>query len=484
MPTGHALPADSLIIERYRIIERVGGGAMAQVYRVEDMQTGAIHALKALRIPAAEDGIAQNDFIKTANREALFLKKLSHPALPRYEDLFSDAHYVYLLMEFIEGDNLKIYLEQDEMRTLDIRMIVHWGVQICDTLTYLHHREPPIVFRDLKPSNLIRRPDDRICLVDFGIARYASKKNATDTIVLGSPGYAPPEQYGQGQTGPRSDIYALGATLHHLITGRDPSIAPFKWPAVRSLNPLIPRPLDNLIMKCVALDTEKRPESAEKVGTALRDILKMLDEANGPIYAITTAPQTESLTGKLDRSAAPTRHLDTLEEDAPPAAPQALNEASSTGSTGSTGLTVRGALRPPSRTQYAQPHYAPSRKAPLWENKEILRRILLAGALLAIFGSVGLAMLGVAFEQSALMPLRFLLTALACVGFVLGAVRSERPGRQQLLIYLGATLCLFLLTALTLLPAYPGLCVLFLLLEAPLTAPALLLLAAGPSRLQ
>ena len=520
MPTSQALPAGSLIIERYRIIERVGGGAMAQVYRVEDVETGEIHALKVLRNPATEDSVSASHFVHTAKREALFLKTLSHPALPRFEDLFSDAQYVYLLMEYIEGHNLKIYLEQDEMRTLDIRQIVHWGVQICDTLAYLHRREPPIVFRDLKPSNLIRRPDGRICLVDFGIARYASKKNATDTVVLGSPGYAPPEQYGQGQTEPRSDLYALGATLHHLITGRDPSISPFKWPTVRSLNPLIPRPLDNLIMRCVSLDIEKRPDSAEQVGAALRETLAMLDEAAGAIYAVASGPQMEQPTGKLTRSDAPTRHLEILEE-----ARENKRPAPQVAADGSRLLSSESAT-PLNRVQYTQAHYTPEKAAPVWENKEVLRRWLLIAALFAIFGSVGLPMMSGAFEPSAsetefaptlassasptpqaaqrreelrvesenrearqardayraLTPLRFLLTLIACGGFLMGAVRTERPGRRHLLLCLGAAACLLLLTALTLLPANPGLFALLTALEALLTAPALLLLAAGPMR--
>lgn len=523
MPIGQALPAGSLIIERYRILERVGGGAMAQVYRVEEVATGEIHALKALRSPSTEDGLSASNFIHTAKREALFLKTLSHPSLPHYEDLFSDESYVYLLMEFIEGDNLKNYIEQDELRTLDVRTIVHWGVQICDTLSYLHHREPPVVFRDLKPSNLIRRPDGRICLVDFGIARYASKKSSTDTVVLGSPGYAPPEQYGQGQTEPRSDIYALGATLHHLITGRDPSISPFKWPAVQSLNPMAPRPLGSLIMKCVSLEVEKRPESAEQVGAALREILAMLDEAGGAVYAVAASPPRESPTGRLIRSDAPTRQLEILDEDESENAKPLLR----TGTGGSHLLNATGDLGPPpNRVQYAQTHFAPIKNPPAWDNKEILRRWLLIGALFAIFGSVALPMMSGAFEPNAieaglapalaanaspaqqaayqrqeaqieteererlqtrdayrgLTPLRFLIMLLACAGFVIGAVQNERPKRPQLLLYLGATVCLVLLTALTLLPANLGLFALLAVLEACLSAPALMLLAAGQQR--
>ena len=508
MTAGPSLPVDSLISQRYRIIERVGGGAMAQVYRVEDIMTGEIHALKALRNPPEDDDTEAN-FAHTARREALFLKTLSHPALPHYEDLFSDEEYVYLLMEFIEGENLKNYLDQDTLRTLDIRTIVHWGVQICDTLAYLHRCDPPVIFRDLKPSNLVRRPDDRICLVDFGIARYASKKNATDTIVLGSPGYAPPEQYGQGQTGPRSDLYALGATLHHLLTGRDPSSAPFKWPTARSLNPITPRPLDNLIMKCVELDAERRPESAEKVGAALREILAMLDEAELNLPAARGASQADVPTSVLLTSDVPpqdaTAERTKAKDPSLPLAPEprAVVEA-----------------RVPNRVQYAQAHYAAETFASFWKEEGFLRRSLLIGGLCAIFASLCLPMLSGAFEPPtieyeapsplavsatfaqrqarqqtedqamaesaatlqtranyrALTPLRFLLGVLACGGFLFGGVRSERPGRPHLLLFLGGTFSLFVLSAVTLLPAWSGLFAIFALAETLLALPALRLL--------
>src|SRR5262249_31798056 len=106
----------------------------------------------------------------------------------------------------------------------------------------------------------------------------------SDTIVFGSPGYAPPEQYGRGQTEPRSDLYALGATMHHLLTGRDPSIAPFKWPAVRQMNPDVPLVLDKLIMKCVDLEPERRPESAASVGRSLRMTLQWMEETGAPLH--------------------------------------------------------------------------------------------------------------------------------------------------------------------------------------------------------
>src|SRR5437868_12207788 len=153
-------------------------------------------------------------------REAKFLLKLNHPCIPRVRDFFAEGGRQYLVMDFIEGRTLaEVFAKEGTIpgvngaRGVSEARARIWARQVCDVLTYLHNQNPPVIFRDIKPSNLIRRPDDQICLVDFGIARHVRKGAPSDTTVLGSPGYAPPEQYGQSQTDQRSDIYALGATL-------------------------------------------------------------------------------------------------------------------------------------------------------------------------------------------------------------------------------------------------------------------------------
>ncbi len=282
MPQGAVLSEGSLINNRYRVIGLIGGGAMARVYKVEHVELGTVHALKEQQGEDEDAGVTETS-IETALREARILSKLSHPGIPKVTDFFREGGKVYFVMDFVDGQTLKSILDRNGGRPLDMPTVLRWGIQICDVLTYLHSQIPPIIFRDIKPSNLIRRPDGTVSMIDFGIARRVRQGASSDTIVFGSPGYAPPEQYGQGQTEPRSDIYALGATLHHLLTGRDPSPEPFKWPSVRSLNPQVPLMLDKLIMKCLEMESSRRPENVEVVSKLLRNALQLVEEGTGAV---------------------------------------------------------------------------------------------------------------------------------------------------------------------------------------------------------
>jgi tRNA A-37 threonylcarbamoyl transferase component Bud32 len=280
MPQGAVLSEGSLINNRYRVIGLIGGGAMARVYKVEHNELGTLHALKEQQGEDEDTSVTENA-IETALREARFLSKLSHAGIPKVTDFFREGGKVYFVMDYVEGQTLKSILDRNGGRPLDMPTVLRWGIQICDVLVYLHSQTPPIIFRDIKPSNLIRRPDGMVSMIDFGIARRVRQGASSDTIVFGSPGYAPPEQYGQGQTEARSDLYALGATLHHLLTGRDPSTTPFKWPPMRSLNPQVPMVLDKLVMKCLEMEVSRRPESAEVVGKLLRNALQLVEEGTG-----------------------------------------------------------------------------------------------------------------------------------------------------------------------------------------------------------
>ena len=133
-------------------------------------------------------------------------------------------------MDFIEGQTLEDYLAKAPGEKLPLQEVLEIGIQLCKVLDYLHTRQPPIIFRDLKPANVMRAPDGHLYLIDFGIARLFKPGKKKDTIALGSPGYAAPEQHGRGQTTERADIYSLGATLHQLLSGRDPSEKPFQFP--------------------------------------------------------------------------------------------------------------------------------------------------------------------------------------------------------------------------------------------------------------
>ena len=205
-------------------------------------------------------------------RESYLLSALRHPLIPAFYSVFREGGCSYIVQEYVPGETLEHLVARGG--PLDEVQVVRWAIALCGLLTYLHDRDEPILYRDLKPANIIlRTPSVRdlagapLAVVDFGIARpFAGDLAGT---VIGTPGYAPPEQY-QGLATPQSDIYALGATLHRLLTGYDPEQGtPFTFPAIRTLNPAVSPELEALVMRAVALDPRTRYESAAAFGAAL-----------------------------------------------------------------------------------------------------------------------------------------------------------------------------------------------------------------------
>src|SRR5712692_4023326 len=217
----------SLLRERYRILVQVGTGGFGAVYKAVDTHShGRIVAIKRINL----HGLKPREVIEATdafNREVSLLSDLKHPNLPRIHDHFTDPEHWYAVLDFIEGKTLEEHLQK--VGTLPLHEVLNIASQLCTVLDYLHTRQPPIIFRDLKPANIMRTPLGQLYLIDFGIARYFKPGQAKDTMDLGSPGYAAPEQYGKAQTTARADIYSLGATLHHLLTGIDPSQTPFQF---------------------------------------------------------------------------------------------------------------------------------------------------------------------------------------------------------------------------------------------------------------
>src|SRR5438034_592358 len=203
-------------------------------------------------------------------REALLLASLSHPGLPHIYDQFFEVGHWYLVMDFIEGETLDEHLDKAKVRRLLVEEVLDIGIKLCTVLDYLHTRQPPIIFRDLKPANIMLTPDGQIFLIDFGIARHFKLGQTRDTMAFGSPGYAPPEQYGKAQTTPRADIYSLGATLHHMLTNSDPSDAPFRFAPMHLSPQLAPPGLDTFIMQMLDLDVSGRPASMAVVKQELQ----------------------------------------------------------------------------------------------------------------------------------------------------------------------------------------------------------------------
>src|SRR6266852_5228717 len=238
-----------LLKERYRILAEVGKGGFAIVYKAQDTQFGnQLVAIKEIRL----SGLRPQEVITATeafNREMLLLSDLRHANLPRIYDHFADAECWYLIMDFIEGKTLEQYLDEVGEACFPIEEVLNIGIQLCTVLDYLHTRQPRIIFRDLKPTNIMLTRNGQLFLIDFGIARRFKPGQAKDTIPFGSPGYAPPEQYGKAQTTPSADIYSLGATLHQLLSGSDPTQTPFNFaPLQWQDQPLLAR-LETLVLQ-------------------------------------------------------------------------------------------------------------------------------------------------------------------------------------------------------------------------------------------
>ena len=262
------LQQGTLLNERYNVLHALGQGGMGTVYKAEHVRLHAIVAIKEIRGLNADNAQHRQE-LDRCEHEARFLVNLNHPNLPKVTDAFIENDCFYLVMEYIEGVTLDARMSAAGGKPLDVMQCVDWGLQIADVLTYLHSQEPAIIFRDLKPSNVMALPSNNIKLIDFGIARHFQPGASKDTSLLGSVGYSPPEQFGRGQTDARSDVYALGATLHHLLTGRDPALQPFKFPPAHTFNPDVPRSLSNLLEMCLALDPDQRPASVSVVAARL-----------------------------------------------------------------------------------------------------------------------------------------------------------------------------------------------------------------------
>ncbi len=268
-PGAGLLLPNTLLNNRYLIIQKIGQGGMGAVYKASDTRLGQkVVAVKELSASSVTDPNERQQARQAFEQEARMLAQLSHPNLPRVTDYFHEGGKQYLVMDFIDGQTLEQALAASG-GPLDVEQIVGWAVQLCDVLEYLHGQQPAVIFRDLKPANIMLDRSGQIKLIDFGIARHFKPGKASDTASFGTAGYAPPEQYGKGQTDARSDIYALGATLHHLLTGRDPADKPFNFAAVRSLNPKVPTAVEQAIMKAVEQDPANRWGSAGEMKRAL-----------------------------------------------------------------------------------------------------------------------------------------------------------------------------------------------------------------------
>lgn len=289
------LASNTLFKGCYRIISKIGAGGFGSVYKATDTQSaGRLVAIKEVCLQGLRPQTIK-EATDAFQREVNFLSQLAHPGLPRlYEHSNGPEHY-YLVMDFLEGETLEEHQNKAQDRHLLLSEVLDIGLQLCAVLEYLHTHHPPIVFRDLKPTNIIRAPWGKLYLIDFGIARFFKPGQGKDTIALGSLGYAAPEQYGRAQTTPRADIYSLGAVLHQLLTGNDPSEAPFQFAPLRgkssqglsdpgtlssSMVDIMMSSLGKLITSMVEMDVNKRPASISFVMQELHRLATIWSDVN------------------------------------------------------------------------------------------------------------------------------------------------------------------------------------------------------------
>lgn len=272
----------SRLHQKYHILEQIGEGGYASIYKACERENQRLFvAIKAINLEgmSAEQII---DATATFNTELTILSTLDHPAIPTLYDHFTDASHWYLVISFIEGQTLEKYfstLAQDKYRDPQtICTLLEIALELCNVLMYMHRQEPSVIYRDLKPANIMLGPRKRVTLIDFGIARHFKPGQNRDTIPFGSPGYAAPEQYGKAQTTPRSDIYSLGALLHQMLTGEDPADYPFEFPAIHIITPGLPIELGSFIARMLALNPEQRP-------TSMLDVQQQLGKAHTALKA-------------------------------------------------------------------------------------------------------------------------------------------------------------------------------------------------------
>ncbi|MHB2020444.1 MAG: protein kinase domain-containing protein [Candidatus Xenobia bacterium] len=265
------LQAGDVLARKYQIVRMLGAGGMSNIYLcriVGSPGPDRFWVIKEMSV-IYQDPAEQATAIELFQREGELLQRLDHKNLPKVIDRFYHGGKYHFVMEYVEGEDLGKLITRYP-QGLPEQMVLPWAIEIATVLYYLHCQKPPIIFRDIKPANIMIA-NGVVKLIDFGIARAFKPNKKKDTISIGSPGYAPPEQY-SGQTDPRSDLYALGASMHHLLTGKDPTETrtPFKFEPVSGVNPSVSQTLSDIVAKCIDIDPSKRFNSALELKKALQ----------------------------------------------------------------------------------------------------------------------------------------------------------------------------------------------------------------------
>lgn len=253
------LEIGSLVDGKYKILSEIGHGGMSVVYMAINEKANKTWAIKEVRKEGVTDfkAVKQGLIVETE-----MLKKLHHKFLPSIIDVIDMEDSFIIVMDYIEGNSLQHRLKEYGAQPQE--SVIQWSMELCDVLGYLHSRTPAIIYRDMKPANVMLRPDGHITLIDFGTAKEFKEFNIKDTISFGTIGYAAPEQFG-GKTDARTDIYCLGATIYHLVTGMDPSAPPYEIRPIRQINPALSSGLEKIIQKCVQREPDKRYQSCAEL---------------------------------------------------------------------------------------------------------------------------------------------------------------------------------------------------------------------------
>lgn len=259
------LEIGSIVDGKYKILNKIGQGGMSVVYLAMNEKANKQWAIKEIR----KDGTQNYEVVKQGLvAETDILKKLSHPNLPSIIDVIDNDDTFLIVMDYIQGNSLDKAIFEYGAQPQDY--VIEWGKQLCDVLSYLHSRKPAIIYRDLKPANIMLKPEGNISIIDFGTAREFKNNKVEDTTCLGTQGYAAPEQFGgRGQTDARTDIYCLGATLYHLVTGHNPAEPPYEMYPITYWNPQLSTGLEKIILKCTMKNPEERYQTCNEVLYAL-----------------------------------------------------------------------------------------------------------------------------------------------------------------------------------------------------------------------
>lgn len=269
-----ALKTNYVLANRWKILGIVGGGGMGTVYQARDLNFTDVKRLVAIKemLTTATDASMRASMLKTFRREANILAQLNHPAIPRIFDIFEINDRAYLVMEYINGSDLELLMSKT--KELPIDKIVEWAIDLCEVLSYLHNQKPEaIIFRDMKPSNVMIDSLGKVRLIDFGIARTFTQ--GVKGTMIGTEGYSAPEQY-KGDANPQSDIYALGATLHHVLTRKDPRMEslPFTFHErpIPDFNPKAPADLVRIVERALAFNAADRYNSCAEMRAELEKV--------------------------------------------------------------------------------------------------------------------------------------------------------------------------------------------------------------------